>query len=259
VRDLTYPPVIAAAKLGFRLLGQRIDMAGTHHVPRTGGALLAVNHIGYADFVYGGLAANPSHRMVRFMAKRELFDHRWTGPLMRSMHHIEVDRGAGLASYRRAVDYLRDGEVVGIFPEATISRAMELKELKTGAVRIAAEAAVPLVPVVLWGTQRLMTKDHPRDFSRGTTILIRVGEPQLPTGADPVAETARLKAAMSGLLDEAIRSYPAAEQPPGAWWVPQRYGGSAPSLAEAAALDAAERRHRAASRADPRSPAEHAD
>ena len=249
MRDLTYPPIIAAAKLGFRLLGQRIDMAGTHHVPPTGGALLAVNHIGYVDFVYGGLAGNPSGRKVRFMAKRELFDHRWTGPLMRSMHHIEVDRGAGLASYRRAVDYLRAGEAVGIFPEATISRAMELKEFKTGAVRIAAEAGVPLVPVVLWGTQRLMTKDHPRDFSRGTPILIRVGEPQLPTGEDPETETARLKAAMSDLLDEAIRSYPAAEQPPGAWWLPKRYGGSAPSLAEAAALDAAEQRDRAARRA----------
>jgi 1-acyl-sn-glycerol-3-phosphate acyltransferase len=249
VRDLTYPPIIAAAKLGFRLLGQRIDLEGTHHVPRTGGALLAVNHVGYVDFVYGGLAANPSGRKVRFMAKRELFDHRWTGPLMRSLHHIEVDRGAGVASYRKAVDYLRSGEVVGIFPEATISRAMELKELKTGAVRIAAAAGVPLVPTVLWGTQRMMTKDHPRDFSRGTTIVIRVGEPQHPTGADPEAETAALKAAMSELLDRAIRDYPAEEQPPGSWWVPQSYGGSAPILAEAAELDASELRDRAARRA----------
>jgi 1-acyl-sn-glycerol-3-phosphate acyltransferase len=250
VRDLTYPPIIVAAKLGFRLLGQRIDLQGTHHVPRTGGVMLAVNHVGYVDFVYGGLAANPSGRRVRFMAKRELFDHRWTGPLMRSLHHIEVDRGAGLASYRLAVDYLRAGECVGIFPEATISRAMELKEFKTGAVRIAAEAGVPLVPVVLWGTQRMLTKDHPRDFSRGRTILIRVGEPLHPTGTDPEAETAELKASMATLLDAAIRDYPAPEQPPGAWWVPRRYGGSAPTLAEAAALDAAESAARAARRAE---------
>ena len=93
-----------------------------------------------------------------------------------------------------ALEYLRAGEAVGIFPEATISRAMELKEFKTGAVRIAAAAGVPLVPVVLWGTQRMMTKDHPRDFSRGKTIAIRVGEPLHPTGADPVAETAELHA-----------------------------------------------------------------
>jgi 1-acyl-sn-glycerol-3-phosphate acyltransferase len=245
VRDLTYPPIIVTAKTAFRLLGQRFQMDGTEHVPRTGGVLLAYNHIGYVDFVYGGFAAHPSRRLVRFMAKRELFDHRWTGPLMRSLHHIEVDRGDGIASYERAVEYLRAGEAVGIFPEATISRAMELKEFKTGAVRIAAEAGVPVVPVILWGTQRMMTKDHPKDFSRGKTIATRVGEPLHPTGADPVAETAALRARMSQMLDDAIRDYPADEQPPGAWWVPASHGGSAPTLEEAAVLDAQEKRARA--------------
>jgi 1-acyl-sn-glycerol-3-phosphate acyltransferase len=248
VRDLTYPPVILTAKTGFRLLGQKIRIVGADLVPRTGGVLLACNHIGYVDFVYGGLAANPSGRKVRFMAKRELFDHKLTGPLMRSMHHIEVDRGEGLASFTTAVDYLRAGEAVGIFPEATISRAMELKEFKTGAVRIAAEAGVPLVPVVMWGTQRMLTKDHPKDFSRGKTILLRVGEPVHPTAADPVAETAELHRAMSAMLEESIRDYPAEEQPPGSWWLPRRFGGSAPTLEEAAEMDAEEKRQRAARR-----------
>ena len=245
MRDLTYPPVIVAAKTAFRLLGQRIVMTGIEHVPRTGGVLLACNHIGYVDFVYGGFAANPSGRLVRFMAKREIFDHPVGGPVMRSMHHIEVDRGEGLASFHTAVEHLRAGEAVGIFPEATISRAMELKEFKTGAVRIAAAAGVPLVPVVLWGTQRMLTKDHPRDLSRGRTIAIRVGEPLHPTGADPVAETAELKTTMAALLDQTIRAYPAEEQPPGAWWLPASYGGGAPTLAEAARLDEEEKRRRA--------------
>ena len=249
MRDLVYPPVIVAAKTGFRLLGQEFSMTGTEHVPRSGGVLLAFNHISYVDFVYGGLAAHPSRRLVRFMSKRELFDHRWTGPLMRSLHHIEVDRGAGVASFDTAVEFLRAGEAVGIFPEATISRAMELKELKTGAVRIAAAAGVPLVPVILWGTQRLMTKDHPRDFSRGTPISIRVGAPLHPTGADPVAETAELRAAMAGLLDEAIATYADARLQPGAWWVPASHGGGAPTLDEAVVLDADEKRARAAARA----------
>ena len=249
MRDLTYPPIILACKTAFRLLGQKIHITGTENVPRTGGVLLAVNHVGYVDFIYGGLAANPSGRKVRFMSKRELFDHRYTGPLMRSMHHIEVDRGAGTASYDTALDYLKAGEAVGIFPEATISRAMELKEFKTGAVRIAAAAGVPLVPVVLWGTQRVKTKDHPRDFSRGKTILIRVGAPQHPTGVDPAAETAELRAAMSRMLDEAIAAYPADEQPQGSWWVPASHGGSAPTLEEAARLDAEEKVRRAAKRA----------
>ena len=106
MRDLTYPAVVVAAKTGFRLLGQRFELTGTEHVPREGGVLLAYNHISYVDFIYGGFAANPSDRLVRFMAKRELFDHRWTGPLMRSLHHIEVDRADGVASFRRAVDFL---------------------------------------------------------------------------------------------------------------------------------------------------------
>ncbi|MFA6574491.1 MAG: lysophospholipid acyltransferase family protein [Nocardioides sp.] len=249
MRDITYPPIILTAKTLFRLLGQRFEMTGTEHVPKSGGVLLAYNHIGYVDFVYGGLAANPSGRLVRFMAKREIFDHGVGGPVMRSMHHIEVDRGEGLASYDSALKYLRGGQAVGIFPEATISRAMELKEFKTGAVRIAAAAGVPLVPVVLWGTQRMMTKDHPRDLSRGKTISIRVGPPLHPTGDDPVGETAELHRVMSSMLDETIRTYPADEQPPGSWWLPARYGGSAPTLEEAAVLDAAEKRDRAARRA----------
>ncbi|WP_300400298.1 lysophospholipid acyltransferase family protein [Nocardioides sp.] len=249
MRDITYPPIIVAAKTAFRLLGQDFQMSGTEHVPRDGGVLLAVNHIGYVDFIYGGLAANPSGRLVRFMAKRELFDHKITGPLMRSLHHIEVDRGAGTASMRQALTYLKRGEAVGIFPEATISRSFELKEFKSGAVRIAAEAGVPLVPVILWGTQRMMTKGHDRDFSRGKTIAINVGEPLYPTGADPDAETTELRTVMQGLLDETIRSYPADEQPPGSWWLPASYGGSAPTLEEAELLDAAEKRERAAKRA----------
>jgi len=249
VRDLTYPPIIATAKVAFKLLGLRFDMRGTEHVPRSGGALLVYNHVSYVDFILGGLAANPSGRLVRFMAKREVFDHRWTGPVMRSMHHIAVDRAEGVASYDEGVRVLRAGEIVGIFPEATISRSFELKEFKTGATRMAAEAGVPLVPVVLWGTQRLKTKGHPQDFSRGKTIAITVGEPLYPSGVNSLAETAQLKSRMASMLDETIRRYPADEQPPGSWWLPAAYGGSAPTMEEAAQLDAEEKRERARERA----------
>jgi 1-acyl-sn-glycerol-3-phosphate acyltransferase len=248
VRDLTYPPIIVTAKLGFRALGLRFTMTGTEHVPRSGGALLAFNHVSYVDFILGGYAAQPSKRLVRFMAKRELFDHKLAGPLMRSLHHINVDRADGLASYEEGLRYLREGEVVGIFPEATISRSFEIKELKTGATRMAAEAGVPLVPVILWGTQRMLTKDHPRDFGRGKTIAITVGEPLHPTGADPVGETAELKSVMSTLLADTIRAYPSDEQPPGSWWLPASHGGSAPTPEEALVLDAEEKRRRAEKR-----------
>ena len=250
MRDITYPPIIVTAKVGFRVLGNRFQMTGTENVPRSGGVLLAFNHIGYVDFIYGGFAAHPSRRLVRFMSKKELFDHRYVGPLMRSLHHIEVDRGAGTRSLEVAQEYLEAGEAVGIFPEGTISRSFELKEFKTGTVRIAAAAGVPVVPVVLWGTQRLKTKDHPQDFSRGRTISITVGEPRHYTGADPVAETLDLHDAMSSMLDRTILAYPADEQPPGSWWLPARYGGSAPTLEEAAELDERERLERARRRAE---------
>ncbi len=248
-RDLTYPPVVVAAKLGFRALGLRFQMTGTEHIPRTGGALLAVNHVSYVDFVLGGYAAQPSRRLVRFMAKRELFDHRISGPIMRAMRHINVDRADGVASYDEAARYLRMGQVVGIFPEATISRSFEIKELKTGAARLAADTGVPLVPVVLWGTQRLFTKDHPRDFSRGKTIAITVGTPLHPSGVDPAADTAELHSVMGELLDRTIRAYPAEEQPPGSWWLPASYRGSAPTPEEAERLDAEEKQRRAEQRA----------
>jgi 1-acyl-sn-glycerol-3-phosphate acyltransferase len=246
MRDISYPPIIRTAKVLFRVLGLRFQMAGTEQVPTTGGALLAFNHVSYIDFVLGGFAAHPSKRLVRFMAKREVFDHSVGGPVMRSMHHISVDRADGAGSMDEALRYLVDGEVVGIFPEATISRSFEVKEIKSGATRIAAAAGVPLIPVALWGTQRLMTKDHPRDFSRGKTICIRVGEPMYPTGEDPWAETAELHRRLSALVGEAVDSYPAKEQPPGSWWLPAARGGTAPTPERASELDAEEKAARAA-------------
>jgi 1-acyl-sn-glycerol-3-phosphate acyltransferase len=245
VRDITYPPVIAAARLGFRALGLEISIDGAHHVPESGGAVLAINHISYVDFIFGGLAARPSKRLVRFMAKRELFDHKVTGPLMRSLHHINVDRDDGMDSYQTALKYLADGEVVGLFPEATISRSFELKDFKSGTVRMAWEAGVPLIPAIVWGTQRIYTKDHPRDFSRGKAITISVGAAVPLTGA-AVKDTESLRSAMTSILDKAIRSYPQHED--GAWWVPTSYGGTAPSREEATTIERAEARARAEKR-----------
>jgi 1-acyl-sn-glycerol-3-phosphate acyltransferase len=250
MRDISYPPIIVTAKMLFRAFGLRFQMGGTEHVPTTGGALLAFNHVSYIDFILGGFAAHPSKRLVRFMAKREVFDHAVGGPVMRSMHHISVDRSDGAGSMDEALRYLQEGEVVGIFPEATISRSFEVKELKSGATRIAAQAGVPLIPVALWGTQRLMTKDHPRDFSRGKTIGIQVGEPMYPTGEDPVAETAELHGRLSALVEAAIDAYPAQEQPPGSWWLPASRGGTAPTPERAAELDAEEKAARALRKAE---------
>ncbi|WP_447003840.1 lysophospholipid acyltransferase family protein [Saccharothrix isguenensis] len=229
--DRVYPPVIAAAKLMFRVLDMRITVEGADHVPATGGAVLASNHVSYLDFIFAGYGAQPARRMVRFMAKHEVFKHRVSGPLMRGMHHIPVDRAAGQASYQHALDALKSGEVVGIFPEATISRSFTVKEVKSGAVRLAAEAGVPLLPTAVWGTQRLWTKGRPKSLTqRHVPITIIVGEPMEPT------TDAALRERMQELLDSAQARYPDSGE--NQWWQPAHLGGSAPTPEEAKQLDA---------------------
>ncbi|WP_037315394.1 lysophospholipid acyltransferase family protein [Amycolatopsis orientalis] len=238
--ELVYPPVIMAAKLMFRVLDNRIRVEGTEHIPATGGAVIACNHVSYLDFIFCGLGAQPAKRLVRFMAKKEIFANRIAGPLMRGMHHISVDRGAGLASYREAVERLKAGEVVGVFPEATISRSFTVKDIKSGAVRMAAEAGVPVVPMALWGTQRLWTKGHPKDLTkRHVPISILVGEPIHPKSDDDAEVlTKDLRGRMSALVDRVQADYP--EKPASdeeRWWLPAHLGGTAPTPEEAAELD----------------------
>jgi 1-acyl-sn-glycerol-3-phosphate acyltransferase len=170
------------------------------------------------------------------MAKDPIFRHPIAGPLMRGMRHIPVDRDAGSAAFRDAVAALRAGELVGIFPEATMSRSLEIKEIKNGAVRIARAANVPLIPMIVFGGQRLLSYGH-RDLSRGKPISITVGEPlPVPRGVDPDVTTEELRVRMAALLDETIARYP--DRSPGAYWIPARLGGSAPTMAQAAAIEA---------------------
>ncbi|WP_328446340.1 MULTISPECIES: lysophospholipid acyltransferase family protein [unclassified Amycolatopsis] len=238
--DFVYPPVIAAARAMFRVLDNRIRVEGAEHIPRTGGAVIACNHVSYLDFIFCGLGARPAKRLTRFMAKQEIFDNRIAGPLMRGMHHIPVDRAAGIASYREALQKLKDGEVVGVFPEATISRSFTVKEIKSGAVRMAAAADVPVVPMALWGTQRLWTKGRPKDLTRRhVPISILIGEPMHPAkGDDWDVVTKELRARMSALVDRAQAGYP--DRPASdeeRWWLPAHLGGTAPTPEEAAELD----------------------
>ena len=244
-----YRPVIGFARGVFRYLGLRFDVTGADLVPRTGGGVVAMNHVGYLDFALAGFAFRPHKRMVRFMAKKEVFDHKVSGPLMRGMKHIPVDREAGAGSYQAAVEALKRGELVGVFPEATISQSFELKEFKNGAVRMATEAGVPIIPVVLWGSQRVWTKGRPKQLKRNhVPIRIIVGEPYTVTETDPTLATKDLKARMQVMLEEARRTY-ADRAEDGAWWMPASLGGSAPTLEAAERADAEERAARAARRA----------
>jgi len=230
MRDLTYPPIILGGHTFFKLLNLKFDKAGMENLPTTGGAVLASNHVSYLDFIFCGFAARDSGRLVRFMAKKSTFDHKVSGPIMKSMHHIPVDRSAGAGAYSEAVSSLRAGEVVGVFPEATISTSFELKGFKTGAVRMAAEANVPVVPMITFGGQRLWTKGHKRDMERGATVSLTVGEPMSVTpDDDPKLATNLLKERMQELYDQALARYPD-PPPPATWWWPARFGGGAPPV-----------------------------
>lgn len=233
--DLTYPPIVGTAYGAFAALGLKFDLVGAQHVPRTGGVVLASNHVSYLDFIFCGRACRPSKRLVRFMAKKSTFDHKISGPLMRSMHHIPVDRSAGAGALVHAVEWLNKGEVVGVFPEATISQSFELKDFKNGAARMSMESGTPIVPMITFGGQRLWTKARKRDMERKVVVALTVGEPLRPSADDKVDEVmADLKAKMQVLYDDTLARYPQTPDEDGVWWWPARFGGGAPTLAEAA-------------------------
>jgi 1-acyl-sn-glycerol-3-phosphate acyltransferase len=243
-----YGTVIALVRAVWRVQGLSFTVVGKEHIPDVGGAVIAINHTSYFDFTIAGLPAyRQNRRKVRFMAKQEVFDNKITGPIMRGCRHIPVDRSSGGASYDAAVDRLRAGELVGVYPEATISRSFEIKDFKSGAARMAIEAEVPIIPHIVWGAQRIWTKDHPKKLFRPKVpIVVMVGDPIEPTLPAPELTTL-LHSRMQHLLERAQDAY--GLHPPGEWWVPHRLGGGAPTLAEAAQLDAEEATQRAAARA----------
>lgn len=246
-----YTPVVAATVAWFKLMGWDVDVRGSHHIPATGPAVLATNHVGYLDFTYVGYAARERRRLVRFLAKKEIFDHKVAGPLMRGMHHISVDRfGRADAAVRAASDALRRGEVIGMFPESTISRSFLPAAGKTGAARMAMSAAAPLIPGAVWGSQRILTKGRPRNFQRKVAISVEFGAPIAYEPDDDAGEvTKRLMVRISELVEQAAERYP--QKPAGdddRWWLPAHLGGTAPSVAEAEEIAVAERIGRRARR-----------
>ena len=241
-----YQGLVGFARRLMRAANIEVTVIGAENIPAESGAMLAGNHTGYADFIL--LGTGPylhGERLVRFMAKKSVFEVPVLGWLLKLMKHVPVDRARGGASIAPAVEMLREGNLVGIFPEATISRSFELANFKTGAARIAHQAGVPLVPCVMWGSQRIWTKDLPKHF-RNVPVIVRYGEPVHLTG-DAEADTAELKRQMQLLLD-ASRSEYASLYTDGAGeaWMPVALGGTAPTPEEAEELYARERAEREA-------------
>ena len=226
--------VIAALVIAFvRLLRWRIDVQGLEYVPRRGGAVLAFNHHSYLDFVMVGWpVVRTLRRRPRFLAKREIWSSRKVGWLVRWAGAIPVDRSSAAArsqAFDAAARALSEGDLVVVAPEQTISRSLELLPLRTGAVRMAQQGGVPVVPVAGWGTHRALTKGAPKRLPRKLPVTVRFGSPlEVAPDADPVAATAELATRLEGLLHQVQDSYPDGT-PPGARWVPARLGGAAPT------------------------------
>ena len=239
--EIVYRPIIQIFKGFWRYLDLDFKFHGQAHIPRSGSALLAMNHVSYLDFAIAGTALLDSNRVARFMAKREIFDHPIAGPLMRGMRHISVDRNNGAPSFVEALKALKRGEIVGVFPEATISQSFELKNMKSGIIRLAMESGAPVLPTVIWGSQRLWTKKVPRNFSRESVpIIVSIGAPLYFSVSDDADDALRrLKNAMQTLLDSAQNEYP--DSPIGQRWAPARLGGTAPTP-EMVELESRERR-----------------
>ena len=241
--DPVYRVVVGAARGMIGAMRWDVIVDGAENIPREGPAVIATNHIGYLDFVFSGYAARDQRRLVRFLAKKEIFDKKGVGWLMRKMKHIPVDRfGAPHESFDRSVAALRQGEIVGMFPEATISPSFVPRAGKNGAVRMAQAADAPLIPAAVWGTQRILTKWRPKNFQRKVAIMVNVGKPlDLDPSHDPDEVTQRLMTRINELLADAQARYP--QKPANdedRWWVPAHLGGSAPTIEDAEARLAAE-------------------
>jgi 1-acyl-sn-glycerol-3-phosphate acyltransferase len=250
-RDRPYRFIDRVVLVVFMAFGFRFDVRGSEHVPVTGGAIISSNHVSFFDFMFLGLGALPQHRLVRFMAKAAVFHHWFSGPFMRAMQHIPVDRKAGAAAFESAVRALKDGEVVGVFPEATISRSFIVKDLKAGAARMAVDAGVPVVPAAVWGGQRIATKGHPVQWRRRVPVTVILGEALVPEPGEKVQSLLRrTRTAMEQLLDDAQRSYPDSPAgPEDRWWLPAHLGGTAPRPEDVAAHDAVDAAGKAAKKA----------
>ena len=154
------------------------------------------------------------------------------------MRHIPVDRHKGGRSFATALRALRAGEIVGVFPEATISRSFELKEFKSGAAKVAQEAGVPVLPTTIWGSQRVWTKGQPKRMAGVTDPGAHLGgraSRDRPARRRHRGDRAD-EGAMQAQLEQQQAAYPVLDGED-LRYVPARLGGTAPTPEEAHAAD----------------------
>jgi 1-acyl-sn-glycerol-3-phosphate acyltransferase len=217
-----------AALWPFTMFGARVAFAGGEHVPRTGGALLACNHVSDVDPIYDVAFAISHGRMPRFLAKAEL----WQTPVLRNVMagggHIRVHRASPRAAdaYKEAIEALRRGEVVVFYPEGTFTAdpAGWPMKAKNGIARIALTTGAPVIPVANWGTRELLPPDHrPRPFPR-KTVQVVAGP---PVDLSPWLDGPRTRTALDGATSAIMADITAlvaglrGEEPPAVPYDPQ--------------------------------------
>lgn len=214
-----YRVVVFVLKAAMRLLRWRVHISGLDHIPASGPVLVVANHVSYLDPILIGLAVEQRGRVVRYLAKRELFDHWFTGPIMRGADQILVDRkGDAGAALKHAELAMLDGKLLVIFPEATIHPVFDPANGKTGSARLALAARVPVVPVAAWGGQQIATKGGPKRPGFSSTHSVCFGPPIPYDASDSVAElTQRIMAAIAQLVTAAAHDHPAELGQPVAW------------------------------------------
>lgn len=245
--ELTYRLATAAGLLGMRALGIDVVGSGVHHVPRRGPVILAATHVSYPDFLFLQAAARVRRRYIRFMTRHDVWHARLLAAPMDRMQHIPVDREAPAGAYLHARRLLRDGQAVCSFPEAGISYSYTVRSLMRGVASLARETGAPVVPVALWGAQRLYSvgvpdeqgKEPPPDWTRGRRVDVAFGGPLTVAPHEDLTEwTQRLGHRLTDLVEE-LQRLP--HHRPGAGeyapWYPAHLGGHAPTRLEAEFLD----------------------
>ncbi len=186
-----------------------IELAGASNVPEVGGTILAVNHRSYLDPLIVGYAAGKIGRSARFLSKKEVTDAPIVGPISKALGAIRVDReDKSEAPMEEAARALRAGELVALFPQGTIPRGKlffspKLKG-KYGAVRLAIDTGVPIVPVGLWGTEKVWPRNRKLPYllnvANPPTVQVQIGKPYFPSSDDPAVAIVELMAKIGELL-----------------------------------------------------------
>ena len=193
----------------------RFDIAGVEHIPRTGPAIVVANHRSYFDTAAVTLPVVQAGRTLRFLGKKEVFDAPVIGPLASALGGIRVDRGTGSAAPLLAAERaLAAGEIVALMPQGTIPRGEAFFDPKLagrpGAARLAAATGAPVIPIGMWGTEKVWPRSarlpNVTNVVHPPRVQVRVGPPVKGLSAKATnADTARIMAAIMDLLPEEAR------------------------------------------------------